>query len=118
MSEPGAAVFEARAAAAAGEAYRQPVYAHLGDHPLTVSVAGRLEGATLRLEPVAISQEGVTSGSGRVLLRAGEDGGWAVAEATLALDDLRLPGAYDVLMQPFNVEAVVDHQRGHPGTTL
>jgi hypothetical protein len=93
--------FAARLGAAAGEVYLQPVYANLSDHAVTADVSGLASASAVEIAAVRFEQAGVGSGRGRGVLAADASGAWRLEAADLFLDELSLPGAYDVLMQPF-----------------
>lgn len=93
----------------AGELYADPVYLDVTDGPLMVSggigfepVAGRL-----RLRGLSIDQPGVLKATLDADLRRG-DAGLAVGNANLKLHEGRLPGLYEVWLQPFLIGTALD----------
>jgi hypothetical protein len=84
-----------------GGAYLHPVFVEAGEFPLQLSLAGRFEplGGAMRVERLDLDHPGVLRLSGR--------GSWVPAdglsalEATLELDRMELPAAYETYAQPY-----------------
>jgi hypothetical protein len=93
--------FDARGELTSGEAYLEPVYADLGNHPLQFSARGHAANDQLELQAFTLDLDGVARASGSALLQriAGQD--WTIARARLQRIEASLPGAYAVLLQPF-----------------
>jgi hypothetical protein len=86
---------------AVGQAYVDPIFVDLGAHALRADLAGRWspEDSVLYIERLRFDQAGIARGRA-----AGEIAPAATAplrRLSLELEDLALPGAYTVLMQPF-----------------
>jgi hypothetical protein len=92
--------FETRITVPAGEVYQEPVYLNLGLHPLDIELAGRSDAGRVELHDVRLRQPDVLTGHGSASFQQADDGSWQVTEAALKLEQLTLPGAYDVLLQP------------------
>lgn len=92
--------WDARGAFTRGEAYVEPVYVDLGEHPLSWRSRGQAGEGRVKLEHFAVEQPGVARASGSASLHRVEDGGWQLATASLRLIEATLPGAYAVLLQP------------------
>ena len=99
--EGDAGRFEGEIGMTAGEIYREPVYADLGAFPAELSFGGTIRSDAILIESFSLAQTGVVAGSGSARLEADSEGQWALAEARLELTELTLPGAYQILMQPF-----------------
>ncbi len=93
--------FDARGAIAAGEAYVEPVYVNLGEHPLRFSGRGSTGADGISLQQLVLAQEGVAHADARAELAPAEEGGWQIRDGRLRLAEAVLPGAYTVLLQPF-----------------
>ena len=94
-------VFDAQLAAAAGEAYLQPVYADLAEFPLELALAGSAGPGAITIERLNVHQAAVGGGEGAITVTRDEVDGWSMATADLTLSELTFPGAYRVLLQPF-----------------
>lgn len=99
--EGDAGLFEGQVAVATGEIYQEPVYADLGAFPAEIAFGGVVRDGSVLIESFGLTQAGVVEGSGRARLESNAGAGWALAEARVELTELTLPGAYQVLMQPF-----------------
>jgi hypothetical protein len=93
--------FDARGAIAAGEAYIEPVYVNLGEHPLRFSVRGSTGADDISLQQLVLTQDGVAHADARAELAPAGDGAWQIRDGRLRLAEAVLPGAYMVLLQPF-----------------
>lgn len=99
--QDGGLAFDARGGISAGEAYVEPVYVNLDEHPLRVSLRGHAAGDDLIVEQLVLVQQGVAHAEARAELVPGHDGGWGIRSGRLRVAEAELPGAYTVLLQPF-----------------
>jgi hypothetical protein len=92
--------FELRARSAAGQAYAEPWFTDLGQHPLEAQARGRLVDGAAAVELVAfeVAQSGVGRVSGRGRLDLGQ--GPLVAALTAGIQDVDLATAVPLYVQP------------------
>jgi hypothetical protein len=103
-TEQGAWAVAAELRGEGGQAYADPWFVDAGTRPFVMQGSGTLDAArTLTLDTLAVDQPGVLRATGRAV--ADRDG-----LRTLALDiaDARLPGAYEVYLQPLLIGTVLD----------
>jgi hypothetical protein len=93
--------FDLRGEFGSGEAYLEPVYADLGDHPLQLSARGQVADDQLELQAFSFELDGVARARGSARLQQVAGQGWALAQARLQRVEAALPGAYAVLLQPY-----------------
>ncbi|MEO0421599.1 MAG: hypothetical protein AAF184_04650 [Pseudomonadota bacterium] len=87
-----------------GEAYVEPIYANLSDHPGTFSATGRLTPRRADLTHLSFSLIDVIEGesTGPITLANDDDlGRWRILDLPVTFDPMRLPAAYTVLLQPY-----------------
>ena len=84
-----------------GEAYIEPVYVSLADHPLRFTARGAARTDALRLDRLVIEQAGIVHADASISLRNGDTAGWQLDRARVRIPQAELPGAYSVLLQPF-----------------
>jgi hypothetical protein len=91
--------------ATAGQVYADPWFVDAAAHPFSIRGAGDLAPALRRLTlaELEVDQPGVLVGAGAVVIEPG-----AVRSLVLDLDEARLPGAYDIYLQPLLIGTVLD----------
>ncbi|MEM9387864.1 MAG: hypothetical protein AAGA68_22615 [Pseudomonadota bacterium] len=101
---PDAVDFTLQLAAPSGEAYVEPIYVNLADHPGTLAATGRISPHNAELTDLSFSLADIIEGgnAGRVTL-AHDDalGRWRILDLPVTFTPMRLPGAYAVLLQPY-----------------
>lgn len=92
--------FETTLRVSAGEAYAEPVYLDFGARPARMRLRGAADGDAWALQAAAIEVDGLLSASGEArLVRQGAQ--WQIPHGELTLAGLRLPAAWEGLVQPF-----------------
>ena len=91
--------------ASAGQAYADPWFVDAAAHPFSFRGAGDFQPALQRLtlERLDVDQPGVLVGTGSAVFEPG-----AVRSLVLDLDEARMPGAYDIYLQPLLIGTVLD----------
>lgn len=97
----GGLALELRGNAPGGEIYFEPVYARLDEHPLRFTARGRLAGDHLEIGRLVVAQQGTAQLDAVASLARDAAAGWQPREARVRLVEATLPGAYEVLLQPF-----------------
>ncbi|OOG24818.1 hypothetical protein B1C78_07900 [Thioalkalivibrio denitrificans] len=84
-----------------GGIYLHPVFAEAGESPVELSLAGRMEPAAARLsvDRLDLRQAGVITLAGRGAWTLGQ--GLAGLQASIEVDRVDLPAAYDMYARPF-----------------
>jgi len=100
--------FDVRGAAAAGEAYIEPVYANLADHPVRLTARGLAGKRSLALTQLVLDQDATIHADASAELTRDGDGSWRIDSARVRLPRAQLPGAYTVLLQPFLAGTALD----------
>jgi hypothetical protein len=100
--------------ATAGQVYADPWFVDAAAHPFSISGAGDLAPALQRLtlSELEVDQPGVLVGTGGAVIEPG-----AVRSLVLDLDEARLPGAYDIYLQPLLIGTVLDELDTQGGAT-
>jgi hypothetical protein len=93
--------FDLRGRVFGGEAYIEPVYVSLADHPLRFTARGATRKDALWIDRLVIDQAGTVHADASISLRNGDTAGWLIEEARVRIPHAELPGAYSVLLQPF-----------------
>jgi hypothetical protein len=93
--------FELEGTADDGEIYLEPVYASLEQYPLSFTLHGQAQRDRVVLDTLEFEQRDTVRGRGRATLSHQEETGWMAQAAQLTLLEAQLPGAYEVLLQPF-----------------
>ena len=93
--------FELGGTADGGEIYLEPVYASLEQHPLSFTLHGQAQTDRVVLDTLEFEQRDTVRGRGRATLAYLEGTGWVADAVQLTLLEAALPGAYEVLLQPF-----------------
>lgn len=95
--------FDARVQANTGQAYAEPVFVNIGDHPLTMHAQGAyLSSGALQLNHMQFEQQDVMSATarGHIAFEAKN----LVPELQLQIDRLQLPGFFATYLQPFLID--------------
>jgi hypothetical protein len=93
--------FDVRGHAGQGEAYAEPVYANLEDHPVRITARGLTGERGLSIRRLIIEQQGTVHADAAGEIERTDDGAWQLSSALIELPRAELPGAYTVLLQPF-----------------
>lgn len=84
-----------------GQLYLDPLYWQLqaGGQPLTLSADGRWQGSEIQLSPVRLEHPGVVQA--RASLTLDTQAAWPLQQATIELQQARLPAFYTTYLQPW-----------------
>lgn len=96
-----ALAFDARASVTAGEFYAEPMYAELATYPLQATVRGVADAGRLDIQTLLVEQAEVLHVAAEADVRREPGEPWRIHAGRLQLVEARLPGAYDLLLQPY-----------------
>lgn len=99
--ESAALAFDARARVTDGELYAEPLYAELATYPLQATLRGVADARRVDLKTLLIEQAEVLHIAAEADVQREPGGPWRMRAGRLQLVEARLPGAYDILLQPF-----------------